>query len=665
MADVISLREHLTNGLLPTNRMSRNSPYLQNCFGARATDFGIRRPNAIVQVISDAQLLQATHGGTADIVMEFPFPQLFRGKGVTLLVDDFYVFEVDESDWTITPLVTYDVYTETFYSGGDHYLLPNSPLSGWQFVDMHDSWWLINDSCKVMKSKWQDSTKVFVDDTQTILTGCTFKGRLITGGFDSSDYYSADWLAYWNSLLTRAKEFGFDVPSATNAPGQNWVQWSVIGGGDTFNFKGAADDPPRRGLFCTEGLGTNSLIKDSEDFFLDQLRMHQTGFLVMDWQGLVLRVLPLGNRVIVYGSDGISAIFPVSDPVPTFGLIDNLLQMGIHAGVSVAAGRSRHVFLDFEGALWSIDGNLNLTRIDYENHIGRRTDDAVTDRNDIFVSYDAMFDDFYISSDNGCWVLSGNKLYETGYLVSSLFHRSSKTTIAGGTSLAATSLKSMPFTEHVENGSFASGSNWSTSGSVSIAAGVATFTGAGVLRQSNVNARIPLIKDVPYQVIYDCTLSSGSFTPGLGGTEGTQTSSTQSDISEIIIAGSDVQMITFGDTANGTIDNIRITQVGSYIRTIKMHGNRPGMMTINKVQLIAVDYANLRVAVEFTLESATDNFTRGDLVEVDSRGFAPIDPVLVSDYKIVVISLDSTAIFIDDILVYTAEQTAPLKPHFA
>jgi len=93
----------------------------------------------------------------------------------------------------------------------------------------------------------------------------------------------------------------------------------------------------------------------------------------------------------------------------------------------------------------------------------------------------------------------------------------------------------------------------------------------------------------------------------------------QSDISEIIIAGSDVQMITFGDTANGTIDNIRITQVGSYIRTIKMHSNRPGMMTINKVQLIAVDYANLRVAVEFTLESATDNFTRGKIVEVDSR----------------------------------------------
>ena len=666
MADVISLRDHVTNGLIPDSRMNRGVPFLQNCSGDKDIKYGIRATSPVLQVIADAQLLQATHGGTADIVMEFPFPQLFRGRGVTLLVDDFYVFEVDESDWTITPLVTYDVYTETFYSGGDHYLLPNSPLSGWQFIDMHDSWWLINDSCKVMKSKWQDSTKVFVDDTQTILTGCTFKGRLITGGFDVSDYYSADWLTYWSSLLTRAKEFGFDVPSASIAPGQNWVQWSAIGGGDTFNFKGASDDPSRRGLFSSEGLGTTPLVADSENFFLDQLRLHQMGFLVMDWQGLVLRVLPLGNKVMVYGSDGISAIFPTAEPVPTFGLIDDVLQMGIHSGVSVASGGGRHVFLDFHGALWSIDGNLSVTRIDYSSHIQRRTDDAVNDRVDIYINYDPMYDDFYISTDSRCYVLSDNRLSETGFLISSLLQRGSKITIADGTALAATTLKSMPFTEYVENGAFASGSNWALTGSFAIGGGSCNMTGTGTLSQSNINARIPVKEFTPYQLIYDCTFSSGNIVPRIGGTAGTTRSTTGTDITETIICGSTENLSFIGTGANGTIDNVRVTQVGSYIRTIKMHSNRAGMMTINKVQLIAVDYTNLRVAIEYTLEGATDSLTRTDpLYTVDSRGFASIDPILVSDFRIVIISLDKTALFIDDILVYTAEQVAPLKTHLS
>lgn len=112
--------------------------------------------------------------------------------------------------------------------------------------------------------------------------------------------------------------------------------------------------------------------------------------------------------------------------------------------------------------------------------------------------------------------------------------------------------------EYTTNGKFSSDTAWTKGSGWTIAAGVATATGAisTALEQS---ASQTLVEGVAYSVKYTITRSAGTITLSLGGTAGTARSASGT-YSETIIAGS-TQTISFGTSGfTGTVDNVTITR---------------------------------------------------------------------------------------------------------
>jgi len=114
--------------------------------------------------------------------------------------------------------------------------------------------------------------------------------------------------------------------------------------------------------------------------------------------------------------------------------------------------------------------------------------------------------------------------------------------------------------ERSTNGTFASDTSWTKGAGWTIAAGVATATGA-ISTSLEQSAGVSLIHGKSYLVKYTVTRSAGTITPSLGGTAGTARSAS-GDYSEIIIAGSS-QLISFATSGfTGTLDSVSVRDVG-------------------------------------------------------------------------------------------------------
>jgi len=116
------------------------------------------------------------------------------------------------------------------------------------------------------------------------------------------------------------------------------------------------------------------------------------------------------------------------------------------------------------------------------------------------------------------------------------------------------------FAEYVTNGAFGSDASWTKGTGWTIAAGVATATGAISTALSQTSA-ITLVEGHTYTITYTVTRTAGTVTPSIGGTAGTARS-TDATFAETIVAGS-TQILAFtGAGFTGTIDNVSVTAWG-------------------------------------------------------------------------------------------------------
>ncbi len=220
MAEVLeTIRGALVNGLRSDSRDVRSGDNCQIMTALRPTPFGARVHETVTQPIAASEL--TTHS----ITIAHPFPQLFIGKGVTLLVTEDKLWTVNMTNWTLTAVSMFDpaipANSATITSGG----------GPWHFMDFGTTWMLFNGASVVFKSGWIDSTKTFVDEAITATTGCPFRGQGIMGGFDPTDYWPTAWVDYWNSI-PHSSAADSDWNLVPPSPGANWVSWSSIGGGD-------------------------------------------------------------------------------------------------------------------------------------------------------------------------------------------------------------------------------------------------------------------------------------------------------------------------------------------------------------------------------------------------------------------------------------------------
>jgi len=338
-----TLQKEISRGLRPDYRVVRNGAGLVDLFNAETSDEGLSTFSAVDNPF-DISLLDA-YG----LALDWPFPQLFRGRSCTLLVGKNSLFFVNESDWSLTPITTYNAYaldTELTMAIGEP----------WQFLDMGKAWMLMNNTGTVFVPGYQEmfghSQKVLTQATIGIRTGCYFKGRAILGGFNPTSFWHDHWSAFWKDWGGR-RELGIVPPLEIT---ENMVWWSTIGGGDVFSF--IYPDLNIQGMLEDEDV--NSVEKP---IIFDLLLRNECGLMPIAF-GAVRCVKPLGNAVIVYSDNGVSALIPAIEPVPTMGLV-NLSDIGIYSGLSISGDDRQHVWLDNGGSLWAMGQDLKPTLLGY------------------------------------------------------------------------------------------------------------------------------------------------------------------------------------------------------------------------------------------------------------------------------------------------------------
>jgi len=270
------LSSGLALGLRPFERMEIRSEHLTELQNLRPRDWGLEA----IRLVSN--------GSAPWPAVNWPFPQLVSGEARSFLFSAVTVEEIDESDWSRTVLTTFDQnsasQTKAIPTGGP-----------WHFADLKTAWFAGNGSCVLFDPGWEkyegQSEKVFVQDTVTIQTLCTHRGRVVFGGFNSADVWTnlSSILAGWDTAET-------DVTTPTDDVGQNYVMWSSIGGGDFPLW-----------LFYPVGTGYSYDLAPTAARLLDRVRENTFGWSPMPFQGTVRKVAPLGQHVIIYGDDGIAA----------------------------------------------------------------------------------------------------------------------------------------------------------------------------------------------------------------------------------------------------------------------------------------------------------------------------------------------------------------------
>jgi len=347
----LEIREAFTKGLRPESKMRHGAPFLTTCDYAKPTQHGLWSSYAVEEAFAASEF------------DDWPFPQLFRGSEFTLLMDETVISTVDESGdpWTLTPITTYclraDDVTDEIEAGGV-----------WKMIDFGPTFIMLNGVCSVIRDNRYamvgGSTKVLIDTAVPIQAGCAFRGRAIFGGFDPAGVWPDAWDTIFDTWLSASPT---SVDYANMDIGENFVLWSPIG-----SYMLALYVPP--------------------DDPVSLMRQNQFGFLPMSWQGTVYDIRPLGDRLMVYGENGIAVMTPVQEPISTFGRED-LMGIGVAGRGAVGGDGDMHVFIDAEGDLWQITKDLALSRLGYAEYLA----DFIGQ--EISISLDQQRREFYICGE--------------------------------------------------------------------------------------------------------------------------------------------------------------------------------------------------------------------------------------------------------------------------
>lgn len=134
-------------------------------------------------------------------------------------------------------------------------------------------------------------------------------------------------------------------------------------------------------------------------------------YITDDDNDVLMRCLPLGKATIVYGSYGIYALVPVTEPVPTFSLV-RIACTGINNPLAAAAGHDRHIFVDRLGCLWVIGADLKPVNLGYQHlfeDITKVTDITLSD-GIISILYNRADNEFYIGTGSESYLYKDNVL---------------------------------------------------------------------------------------------------------------------------------------------------------------------------------------------------------------------------------------------------------------
>lgn len=373
-------------GLRPDKRNALNAQAFTVLTGLKPTPYGL----------ANIPLVSTPLGA----VGSWPFPQILKGKKLTLLADEDAISVVDEDGWTTSALSfrnPADTDAATVVAGGS-----------WHFIDFFDTWMLLNGSCVAYHTNKQlalgQADKWFVQSTISLNTGCAFRGRALFGGLNALNYFSADVLAFWeswNDNVSTNLTVNLDMDT-------NFVTWTRVGGGDLL-----------WPLHLDEMLQGYTNVSDynttTKPMLLEQMLGVNSGFMPIPSKGRIHRLLPLESGVVVYSANGVGFLYPANvDDRPMFGY-RHLLNIGIQGRGAVAGDDYEHVFMDYDGWLWKITNEVKPTRIGYKEFFQPMWNSA-----NMIITFNPDEREFNISDGNICYLLTQNGLCRRSQRISSL-----------------------------------------------------------------------------------------------------------------------------------------------------------------------------------------------------------------------------------------------------
>ena len=233
------------------------------------------------------------------------------------LNEDAQIFSTYKGLFILTKDTLYSYINSTLSS-----MLTSLTVGGmWSHADFGDYLLFTNGEVNLIRDP---ITGVFATDTGTVFPLakciCAHRGRLILGG--PKNY----------------PEIGETF--------SNWVAWSDIG---KLAFLSADD--------------------------ISQARQNLAGYMPMQWQGNILRLATLTDKVIVYGDNGITALplASVDGAMSTYGKVD-IHKRGIRSqGAMTTNGKEDegniHYFVDNVGWLYKMGSKLDVKQLGYKEFL--------------------------------------------------------------------------------------------------------------------------------------------------------------------------------------------------------------------------------------------------------------------------------------------------------
>ncbi len=131
--------------------------------------------------------------------------------------------------------------------------------------------------------------------------------------------------------------------------------------------------------------GKSNWVKWSKIGYLDFTvgRDNVAGERPLDWSGWVYQIKKLGDKVVVYGQNGVSFLVPRGN---AFGL-NTIYRIGLKGQQAVTGDDTKHFFIDNAGSLWKVSDSMK--KLDYAEYLSNLNSAVV-------MSYDALNNLVYI-----------------------------------------------------------------------------------------------------------------------------------------------------------------------------------------------------------------------------------------------------------------------------
>lgn len=424
------------NGIRPEAFQGRNAQFLKAAQGRRCVEPGGLQP---LYSTTSAAFAGAAHPypllavAKRSVVSASGYPVIALGDRVAKAYDPVGAayLSISPKDWFAD------------HAGGTSWTIPAG--KAWHFTETHGTWFAFNKTSMLFRTGWYPY--VYGQSESLVNTGCFHKdGSMFFGGFDPT---SGVWTAWSNFLFAYNTYTSTDVANITfGALQKNHVWITHPKGGDLMMFLDY--DPFTHTLGNFMKYGTKQASHDtrwtSGNFFiLDLLMRGLCGPVPMPWDGEVVRILSLGDHVVVYGTNGATALVRTGMTRPPWGIRPISGGFGDGFGVHhsdawntygpAAGGDDVHIAMDSGGELWRIEASGDRVvskRLGYSSQMAE-----LIAAGDVVISYLPRRKEFYISSAGPTYLYNEFGLTRQPFNTSSVIQFGSKTVASLATHAAS------------------------------------------------------------------------------------------------------------------------------------------------------------------------------------------------------------------------------------